>query len=353
MGPRCKHPLERIAANTTTEYHSVRMTTFHRTIWISALVLLLDSAVACGTSFNDGHVHDISTYITMVTVNSRSDGAATTVNVVSGASVSFMYSYDSSIVNITGGIISHIDAYNQAVTNVSGGTTAHLRVRDASTASVSGGAISQLWAYDAATISVYDISGEQAGALGSSSSNGNVAAPTPAALNIYGGTFSATTSRALGVVNIYGGYVGGVYSFNQGVTNVYGGKGVNAASLDVDGITNIYGGSLDEVCASSWGTTNVFGGDIRKFALGDFVYGHTGGILNVYGQQLSLSDGYLNGVLADGTAVHAPVVLSSTGKLNLILVPEPSTLALLGIGAIGLLLFTWRRITDSVKGGAR
>ena len=67
-----------------------------------------------------------------------------------------------------------------------------------------------------------------------------------------------------------------------------------------------------------------------------------GGTINIYGSNLQFDGFTVTGTLADGEALHAGVF--QTGNLNLIAVPEPSTLILAACGAIGL-LFARRRLS--------
>ena len=54
------------------------------------------------------------------------------------------------------------------------------------------------------------------------------------------------------------------------------------------------------------------------------------GIIEVHGSNLSVDDGRLTGVLADGSMIDA--VAQTMGNGRILLVPEPSTLALLLLG---------------------
>lgn len=91
----------------------------------------------------------------------------------------------------------------------------------------------------------------------------------------------------------------------------------------------------------------MFGGEF----VGEFALLHTA-VVNVYGTNLMLepvlgtpddSDFLLTGVLSDGTAISNGVQIFDSAQLNLIAVPEPSSLALLGIGSLGLITVRRRR----------
>ncbi len=106
------------------------------------------------------------------------------------------------------------------------------------------------------------------------------------------------------------------------------------------GVLNIYGGSIPSYLeASGNSTVNVSGGSI------DLLHRSFGGTLNIDGQNLVLGSHHISGTLADGTPLDAGYVefFANGGSLNLISVPEPSSVSLIGLGSVGVLAA--RRLT--------
>jgi hypothetical protein len=122
-----------------------------------------------------------------------------------------------------------------------------------------------------------------------------------------------------------------------------GGGGTSVAVYEA-GTAAIYGGVLNgDLDAAPGGTIDLMGGSL----VGDMIAGDDGTIV-VHGTDFNMPfgsvqpiTGHLTGTLADGTSLSVNFNRDFRGIGNIILVPEPGSIFLLSIGALGL--FAWRR----------
>jgi hypothetical protein len=180
--------------------------------------------------------------------------------IVPGGSVSNLYSYDSSIVNISGaanhsgGYVSHLCTYNYSVADISGGfvdsfdahdfsdvnfsggfvNSLHASACDSSTVSISGGSMSGLDAYDSSTVNISG--GDIAGGYG----GGNLYAYDSSAVDISGGFVRYLYACDSSTVNISGGSITnlnayGFYGYSSPTVIFYGQNFRVGSGLAFDG----------------------------------------------------------------------------------------------------------------------
>ncbi len=124
------------------------------------------------------------------------------------------------------------------------------------------------------------------------------------------------------------------------------GSGGDAVDVYAAGTATVYGGVLNgSLNANPGGTIDLMGGSLA----GDMVAGG-GGTIIIHGSNFNMPygpvqpiTGLLTGTLADGTSLSVNFNRDSRGIGYITLVPEPSTLALLGAGAVSLLACVWQR----------
>jgi len=139
------------------------------------------------------------------------------------------------------------------------------------------------------------------------------------------------------IVNIYGGTHWGATASDHGIVDFSGDAVSRGLGADVFGIANMYGGTVEYVGVGDSGMVNLYGGIITE-CLGAYDLA----IVNIYGYGFnydptagSRDGGQLTGFWFDDT----PFTIDLSGEQtysHVNLIPEPSSLILLTLGALML-----------------
>ena len=282
--------------------------TFCRIAVLAILVALLAHSAEGNFTLTDSEylMVDTSHYSGYLYDTSRAD-------IVSGASVSQLYAYDSSTANVFGGGVGYLRIFESSIANVSGGDFYQILAYDSSTANFSGGSATSLL------------------------TNGTSTA------NFFGGSVTYLTPYSSSTANVFGGSPNYLRIFEYGIANVYGGNFYHIWTID-SSTANVSGGSANELVTHNSSTTNISGGSVSQ------LYACDSSTVRFYGQDFSLG----SGLSLDGT-INGWWRLSGTGALSgkwmngtpwttnimknsstILLIPEPATLLLLGLGGFML-----------------
>ena len=324
---------------------------------VALLRVMRPSGVAIGAAkayglgriaLSSGDVSSVATYgASSVEISGGSVSSLgpcdTSTAYISGGSVTYLDAYNTSTVNVSGGNVPSLDAYNSSIVNISGGKVSILDTPDTNTVTVtvSGGIVSSLNTRDAGNV---DISG---GYVPSLSVQGT------SRVNISGGIVSSylsahNTSR----VDISGGSVSYLHAFDTSGTTLHGYGFWATAGLSLIGDEVIGTGVL----AGKWFDGTAWAVSIASHDPGATILAKSAipgdanldGLVNLadltalatnYGASgKAWADGDFDGNglvnLADLTALATNYGVSSGGSAG---VPEPATLALLGLGALALI----------------
>jgi len=258
-----------------------------------AVLCLLNQQVRADFSLSDGGTHDITTYHDngVVDVSAPASGY-TTVNLLSGGSVTSLSGYNRSHINIDGGNAGSLNAYDTSQVALNTGViTYQLGTWDTSAVTMNGGQAHYLYAYES----------------------------SQATMN--GGYVHTLGIRDHSQVTINGGTIGyEVAAFDYGLATITGGHFSQMS---------VYGFSEATLVGSGFGV-------YRDQALTDQVFSGFGDFdsHSVYDSGVY----YLSGTLASGDPLFARLIIDNVGELSLVAVPLPGAalLAILGLSAAGM-----------------
>ena len=251
------------------------------TIWSVALVVLyfvLPNAVA-GVLFCDGQTYNIDSVINdTVWVENSASGEPTTVNLLPG-----------------GSIIETLRAYENSIVTISGGNIGV-----------------DLYAHDNSIINISDVSIDR-----------HLYACQNSNVSVSGGTIDGIYANNNSIVTISGGNIGtigtGLYTYENAIISVSGG---------------MIGGTI-------FAGYNQIGESVIIFDGSDFAINGTSvayGIFDTGGE--NSVHGTLTGTLANGGYLDNEFYIYADSSI--ILIPEPTTLLLLGLGAVMLRRKHWK-----------
>jgi hypothetical protein len=250
-------------------------------------VTCLFFAVAVGypqTNFNDGGIHNIDTAIAGPVSVFEGPSGPTTLNMLSGGSILVGDTHASSSYGI--------EAVDSAV-NISGGSV----------------------------------------------SVGDAYAGTANGIYIANGTLNISS----GSVSVGSGYAGSAYLLDiiNSTANISGGS--LSAGIVAGSATLLY--VADSTLSISGGNLSV-GTDSTGLYVTDGTVNISGAAFNYGLGPVSTTSGTLTGVLDDGTPLNLSFI--QTGANEIVLIPEPSTWVLVGLGLSALLLFRRRKASTKV-----
>ena len=136
-------------------------------------------------------------------------------------------------------------------------------------------------------------------------------------------------------VHMFGGSVEVFHTYDSSTVNIHGGELTAQVGLWELSTMNIYSGdiTLDSSLFTDSSTLNIYGGDVFLGA----PHAEDSSTINIYGYGFSEFPAFsLTGYLADGSPFKFIELTHAISHINLIVIPEPTTLLLLGLG--GLLL---------------
>jgi hypothetical protein len=262
------------------------------TIWVMVVIVsLVNPPVLATIHFNDGQTHNIDYLIEDdIWIDYQAPDMKTTVNWLNGAlrrtlgDTVGMVAWEESRLNVLGGSIDCL-----------------LLAKDSSQVDILGGVIRILHAYESSQITISE-----------DGSIWELHALSSRPIIISGGSVSRMFVNDGGQVDMFD---GGVLSFLQ----------INGAD---DSKMNIFGGQItSDIQVVSNGVLTIYGSD---FAINGVPFGYGEIPFSLYPPAY---DHHLTGVLANGGYIRSNFYLQDQ-NCKIVLVPEPSTLLLLGLGVL-------------------
>ena len=255
-----------------------------------------------------------------------------TATITGPGGVLYLYSNNTSTVNISGGTVSQPRAYDTSTVNMSGGSMSRLEAYDTSTVNISGGEGRELYAYESSTVkmlggTVNDLRAYNSSAVDMSGGTAwtYLLAYDTSTVKMSGGAVKYHLSaRHTSTVAISGGTVSWLFPQDSSTVNISGGTVYQLVPLDSSTV-NVSGGTVVYDLDARNTSTVTFHGQ-------DFILG-TG--LSLNGDRV-LGTGTLSGKWFDGTA-WAVNISRNDASATIRVVPEPATVSLLALGGLAVM----------------
>jgi hypothetical protein len=249
---------------------------------------------------------------------------------ISGGAIQHLL-LENNLLDISGGEIYSLENMNaQATINISDGYVRGLEGREEVTFNISGGDVDPILRMDDySTLNISAGINQMIGGLGHSS------------IDVSGGQFDLVVVLQEASLNISGGQFTDVGAEQNSKLGISGGTFEHVLVWE-NVMAEIFGGTIQEFLASDSSTTDIFGGEIVGFLCAD-----GSSVVNIYGYGFAYdpygggqNGGQLTGFWLDNTGFVIDFMdcspTSSTYYDHVYLVPEPTTLLLLGLGGLML-----------------
>ncbi len=246
--------------------------------------------------------------------------------------------YDYSLARIlAGGIVGDVYSYNSSIVNVSGGTVGLLGANDDSTVNISGGWLQGNISSSASHTSTVNISG---GTIVNSFN-----AYDTSKVNISGGWLNSyLDARDNSTVNMSDGSVDSLGVRDISTVNISGGSVYSSLGASQNSSLNISGGHVDWLRAYDTSTVNITGGNVNElyvdeaskviFSAEEFILSD-GLTWDVDGQTI-LGTGLLSGRWFGSSDIWTVDIYSHDATATITAIPEPCSVLLLGLGGLAL-----------------
>jgi hypothetical protein len=273
-------------------------------LWgLAAGIVLVWGPVVCGNTvkifYSDGVIQQGESYDRVEVYDTPP--SHTTINMTGGHVYRpGMFTYDSSTVNISGGYVDLLDTHSSSIVNILGGYVCEQG--------------SYVISHDLSTVNLYE------GGTLYGLSFGQFILQDSSVFNIYGGdALLFVMPFDLSVVNVHDGYIyGGIEPHEYSTINVYGGQ------------VDLWGGILGNVIVPETSTVNIYGYSFVYEPKGEWRY-------YIDDPDNGMWTSRLTGWGLDGTLITYLGLPDPATHTNINLIPEPSTVVVLGLGAITVL----------------
>jgi len=162
------------------------------------------------------------------------------------------------------------------------------------------------------------------------------------------------TAYDFSTVNVSGGVLNILDSWDSATLNLSGDVQVDELGVVYSGTVNMFGGNVGLIEAWNHSTSNLHGGTISNYLL---AYGDDSLTVNIYGYGFEYDPlagdyrgGQLTGFWGDDTPFSIDLYYDDTpgGAIidtypHIVLIPEPATILLFGLGAINIRISSFRK----------